>query len=230
MINNLIVFDIDDTLTQSEVQHQASFINAMHHFGIKDINEKWEEYDHMTDSFILKENYERNLSAPFSLQFVGEFETRMTEAILKLPPVTEIAGAKKAIQNILSHPDWGLGFATGSFAKPALLKLQQASIPADPQLVVGSNAHYRREDIVQASINSAKEFYQVPDFQHIISVGDGLWDWQTAQNLGIHFMGFGGKFGNDFPSKNHSVFIKDWREFDLYEVIGKLGIQSKFIY
>ena len=59
MIENLIVFDIDDTLTKSEVQHQHAYIEAMKHFGINNINQNWTDYKHMTDSFILKENFER---------------------------------------------------------------------------------------------------------------------------------------------------------------------------
>ena len=38
MIENLIVFDIDDTLTKSEVQHQHAYVETMNYFGIKKIN------------------------------------------------------------------------------------------------------------------------------------------------------------------------------------------------
>ena len=57
---NLIVFDIDDTLTKSEYQHQLAYVNTMKEFGITDINENWREYTHHTDSYILKKNYENN--------------------------------------------------------------------------------------------------------------------------------------------------------------------------
>ena len=55
---NLIVFDIDDTLTKSEDQHQTAYVSTMHHFGITNINQNWKTYLHHTDSYILKENYE----------------------------------------------------------------------------------------------------------------------------------------------------------------------------
>lgn len=219
MIKNLFVLDIDDTLTASEFQHQSAYVETMKYFGIKDINENWSTYQHMTDSYILKKNYEANLDQAFSFEFVQDFENKMTEAILKLNPVKEINGAKKTIRHILDHGDFGICLATGSFLKPALLKLQQADIPVNHQLVVGSNAHFTREEIVQQSINLAKDFYKVSDFQHIISVGDGLWDWQTAQNLGIHFIGIGTKNKRDFQTKNIAMHINDWNAFNLLNAL-----------
>ena len=57
---NLIVFDIDDTLTKSEYQHQKAYVDTMVDFGILEINQDWKSYENVTDSFILKENYEMN--------------------------------------------------------------------------------------------------------------------------------------------------------------------------
>ena len=81
---NLIVFDIDDTLTKSEYQHQLAYVNAMKAFGISKINSNWKEYEHHTDSYILKGNYENNLSDSFDFSFVSKFEIKMTELILSL--------------------------------------------------------------------------------------------------------------------------------------------------
>ena len=226
MIKNLIVFDIDDTLTKSEFQHQTAFVETMKHFNIHDIDQNWETYTHMTDSFILKKNYERNLPNSFSLDFVDEFENQMTEAILELKPVTEIKGASIALKHILSHTDFGVCFATGSFLKPALLKLKQAGIPADHNLVVGSNSHLSREEIVKEAINTAKQFYQVASFNQIISIGDGLWDWQTAKNLELHFLGIGEKNKTDFQSKNILAHITDWTNFSLPKLLKKLQINA----
>ena len=78
---NLIVFDIDDTLTKSEDQHQFAFVNTMKEFGISKINQNWKDYEHHTDSFILKENYENNLDEKFDFPFIPNFEKKMTEDI-----------------------------------------------------------------------------------------------------------------------------------------------------
>ena len=94
---HLIVFDIDDTLTKSENQHQKAYVDTMRHFGIRNINQNWKNYTHHTDSFILKENYEANLNLEFDFSFILDFEKEMTCALLTLPKTTEIIGAKKVV-------------------------------------------------------------------------------------------------------------------------------------
>lgn len=211
----LIVFDIDDTLTKSEDQHQSSYVDSMYHFGIKDIDQNWKSYVHHTDSYILKENYNRNLSSSFGFSFVETFEEEMTKRILELPETREISGAKKVVSFFMNDTSYGVCFATGSLVKPALVKLEQAEIPFVPELVVGSNQFYTREEIVKNAIERARNFYKVDIFEHIISVGDGIWDLKTARNLGIHFMGILDKNLADFLKENCKHHIKDWQNFDL---------------
>ena len=70
---NLIVFDIDDTLTKSETQHQTAYVNAMMHFGMTEINQDWKSYQNVTDSYILKEVYELNFQKSFELENDSRF-------------------------------------------------------------------------------------------------------------------------------------------------------------
>ena len=95
--NNLIVFDIDDTLTKSGNQHHTAYVSTMQQFGITNINQDWKNYRHHTDSFILKENYEANIDKQFDFSFIPDFEKEMTRALLALPKTTEILGAKKVV-------------------------------------------------------------------------------------------------------------------------------------
>jgi len=221
----LIVFDIDDTLTKSEYQHQLAYVNTMKEFGITKINQVWSEYEHHTDSYILKVNYEANLKKDFDFEFLGRFETRMTQILLTLKQVSEIDGARDCITNFSKRSDYAIAFATGSLLQPALIKLNQAEIDFDEQLVVGSNSVFSREEIVQGAINQAKLFHQVEHFEQIISVGDGIWDLNTARNLGIHFIGIGKKNLNDFNQASIQYHIEDWKEFSLKTMEQKFGIR-----
>ncbi len=220
---NLFVLDIDDTLTKSEFQHQFAYLEAMKHLEISNIKQNWGTYAHMTDSYILKENYESNLNKAFSFDIVKEFEERMTNAISKLTPVTAIPGATAFIEQVLAASSFGVCYATGSFLKPALLKLKQAKIPAHKELVVGSNEHFSREEIVQQAIDLAADFYGVSQFHQIIAVGDGIWDWRTAKNLDLHFIGIGEKNKAELMGQNSPVHIKDWTNFDLATVLETIG-------
>lgn len=223
---NLIIFDIDDTLTKSEYQHQLAYVNTMKEFGITEINQNWREYKHHTDSYILKENYEKNFSKKFDFSFIESFENRMTELILSLKKVSEIKGAKSVIDYFNCRTDYAISFATGSLLKPAFIKLNQSGIKYNTELVVGSNGIYEREGIVEKAIERAKKFHQVNLFDNIIAVGDGIWDLKTAQNLGLHFVGIGMKNYADFAKENVKVHIKNWSGFDLNQTEQKLGIKA----
>ena len=222
---NLLVFDIDNTLTKSEIQHQFAFVETMKHFGITKIDEDWTGYEHMTDSYILKVNHDANLSTDFTSEFVDTFEAVMMESISTLQPCSEVAGAGVAIKQILDHPSFSVCFATGSLLAPALLKLDQAKLGIEESLVIGSNRFLTREEIVKASVNKAKSYYNVDEFEHIISVGDGIWDWKTAQNLGLHFIGIGNENKEEFQNQAIPFHIADWQNFEIDLALEKLGIR-----
>lgn len=221
---NLIVFDIDDTLTKSENQHQTAFVNTMINFGITEINKNWKSYKNVTDSYILKQNFETNFEKDFEISFIAEFEDKMTSLFLKEPETVEIEGAKKIVDFFMRETDYAICFATGSLLKPALIKLEQATINFVPDLVESANSIYTREDIVKSVINKAREYFQVDEFENIISVGDGIWDLKTARNLGIHFLGIRNKNLIDFKQENIKSHIVDWTNFDFQKIKTALQI------
>ena len=221
---NLIVFDIDDTLTKSENQHQTAYVETMKSFGITNVNEDWKSYQNVTDSYILKQNFEANLKKEFELSFIKDFETKMTDLFLKLQRTTEIKGAKKIVDFFMRETDYATCFATGSLLKPALIKLEQANINFVPDLVEASNSIYTREEIVRSAIKKAETYFQVQNFETIISVGDGIWDLKTAHNLGVHFLGIRNKNLEDFQKNNIKSHIVDWTHFDFQKVLTELEI------
>jgi phosphoglycolate phosphatase-like HAD superfamily hydrolase len=83
---------------------------------------------------------------------------------------------------------------------------------------------YSREEIVNSAIEKAKKYYNVDEFQKIISVGDGIWDLKTARNLGIHFLGIRDKNLADFKKENIKSHISNWMSFDFDQVKKDLGI------
>ncbi len=224
MSNNLLVFDIDDTITKSEFQHQSSFIKAMQHFGIVKINQNWAAYEHMTDSYILRKNFRNNLIQTFDQKFIIKFEEKMMEFMRSHDKVVELLGAKAMIDNVKKNEDFDYCFATGSFLEPALMKLSQASIDHAKEIVIGSNHYFTREEIVQEAINKAKTFYAVKEYNTIISFGDGFWDLKTAKNLNLHFVGVGASKQIQFAEAGVKYCLKDWLEFDFKTLKSIFGI------
>ncbi|MEQ6123139.1 HAD family hydrolase [Pseudotenacibaculum sp. MALMAid0570] len=222
---NLIVFDIDDTLTKSEFQHQKSYLDTMIHFGILEINQDWETYQNVTDSYILKENYEANFKQAFDISFIPDFEKKMLSSILELPEAKPIEGANEIVDFFLKETDYAICFATGSLLEPAFVKLSQAKINFVPELVEASNTLYTRESIVKSAIKKAENYFQVATFENIISVGDGIWDLKTANNLEIHFLGIGDKSLSSFQKENIKSHISNWNDFDFQKTQTELGIK-----
>ncbi|CAM1334801.1 HAD family hydrolase [Tenacibaculum aestuariivivum] len=221
---NLIVFDIDDTLTSSENKHQIALVNTMEAFGITKINQNWKSYKNVTDSYILKHNFEANFSQTFDSLLISAFEAKMAELFLELPKTVEISGAKNIIDFFMKETDYAICFATGSFLQPALLKLKQASINFVPALVAASNTVYTREAIVELAIAKAKKYFQVKAFENIISVGDGVWDFKTAKNLNLHFLGIRNNNLQYFQENKIKSHIVDWESFDFKKIKKELEI------
>ncbi|WP_299677611.1 HAD family hydrolase [uncultured Tenacibaculum sp.] len=212
---NLIVFDIDDTLTSSEKKHTDSLLFAMDNMGIKNVDTDWRNYANATDSYIVKKNFERVFQKDFSLELLEDFEKVMTDHFVTYPDSKEVLGAKKIVDFFEKETNYGVCFATGSLFQPALLKLEQAGIIFSQDVLETSNQIYTREGIVSSAIDKAKKYYDVTDFDHVISFGDGLWDVTTAENLGLHFVGVNKRNVEDFKKQNVLYHIEDWTSFDL---------------
>lgn len=212
---NLIVLDIDDTLTSSDEKHVEALLFAMKNMGIEDVDTDWRNYKNATDSYILKANYEKRFQKEFSFEMIEAFEKVMTKHFLTFDDSTEVKGAKKIVDFFINDTNYGVCFATGSLFQPALLKLQQANISFVPDVLEVSNTILTREEIVASAINKSKKYYGVKEFKNIISFGDGLWDATTAKNLDVHFVGVNTKNVTDFKKQNVQYHINDWTEFDI---------------
>lgn len=212
MSKKLIVFDIDGTLTDSVQIHHSAFREALYYIGVEKIDAEFKSFKHHTDSFIAKEIYEHASNKLFSEAKFTAFENYLTEKI-STQKVIEIKGAKQLIEALNKNTNFCICFATGSLLRPALHKLNSIGIDFDKELLVASDTIYGREGIVSKAIENAKEFYGVHNFESIISVGDGLWDLLTAQNLNLDFIGVG-DINKEILKKNGAKTIySDLTEF-----------------
>lgn len=211
---NLLVFDIDGTLLDSEATHQTGFVKGLHAIGVEYVNTDWESYTHLTDSYIAKQNYEIDVNRGFSQHTLDWFQDEFFNYI-KDAEVAEIPGANSFLNYIEEQTNYAMCFATGSLHKPAVHKLNKAQISYNDAVLVTSNNYLTREEIVLAAIQKAKDYYQVNTFERIISLGDGIWDVKTAKNLNLEFIGIGK--GN--KEKLHEIGVK--HHFENFENFDK---------
>lgn len=189
---NLIVFDIDGTLTDTVDIHQNAFRKALHFIGVESFNDSFGRYKHHTDKYIAKTIFENATKKPFEKSTLDIFEDHLYGQINQ-NEIVEISGAREIIKNIEAKSDFGVCYATGSLLKPAKLKLDKTGIGFDSIQLVASNEIEEREEIIKSAIENARSFYDVDKFDRVISFGDGIWDLHAALNLSIEFVGIGNK-------------------------------------
>lgn len=209
---NLIIFDIDGTLTDSVKIHIGAFRKALKILGVKEEGFNFKTYKHHTDSYISKVIYEGHVQKPFDTEVQEQFANILFSEINQ-HKIEEIKGASQLIQNLQKNENYGICYATGSLLEPAKLKLEAIGATYDPLQLVPSNDIYERENIVSKAIENAKKFYKVEQFDKIYSIGDGLWDLKTAQNLGLEFIGIGEENESVMRENGMQTFHKDLTTF-----------------
>lgn len=212
--NTLIIFDIDGTLVESVSTYHHVVIQALKALGIEDIDTNFNALLHHTDSYALKYNYENYFNKPLSPELINRFEDLLFEYLNQFPKTEAILGAKHIV-NQLKHFGYAIAFATGSLPKTALLKLQDAEIWYDKRVLSTSKNSFSREGFVLEAIDNAKIFYHVKDFETIITIGDGIWDLKTAQNLNLNFIGIGKKNKQEMSELGMKHWFENFEDFEL---------------
>ncbi len=212
---NLIVFDIDGTLTDTVKSYTANFVQSIHQLGISKFDSDFGNYKHHTDSYISKMIYEKETGKSFDASAIQEFENHLYNNMLSEETCSEILGAKQIVEYLEKETDYGVCYATGSMRKTAKLKLDQIGIDYHDYQLVASNEILEREKIVSTAIEHAEIFYNIDKFDNIISIGDGIWDLKTAKNLNLHFIGIGEKNCDTLMNNGAKVVLTNFTFFDL---------------
>ncbi len=195
VMNKLVVFDIDGTLTQTNNVDGTCFEAALSmEFGIDEIENDWSKYLHTTDSFILEQVYEQQFGRKVNPEEKVRFQRRFL-SLLEKEHVNnphrfhEIPGAKTAIEDLVEDKTWTVAVGTGGWNISALFKLKCAGICIDSVPSAFADDGFSREEIVQTAIRRALHVSNSAAFTSIVYVGDGVWDATTCRNLAIPFIG-----------------------------------------
>jgi phosphoglycolate phosphatase-like HAD superfamily hydrolase len=216
----LVLFDIDGTLSDTDEADTECFLRSMEEtFGLTEVDTRWETYQHATEAGIFEEIFERAYSRkPTESEIRRHIDCQsslLEECYSRAPAMfTEICGAGKALELLAEHPDWRVGIATGAWRESALFKLNSAGLRFDGlPMATGSDAK-TREDILLKCIDRAREHYGVVEFEKVVSVGDAVWDLETAAGLGIGFIAINepAKF-SDYPE---CVVLRDFSDLDTF--------------
>lgn len=192
-MNRLAIFDIDGTLTDTNgVDDEAYCAAVAAALGIGADAVDWSGATHVTDSQIFRHLCAlHGLSEP-STELMSrarsEFVATLAATLADEPHrFTEIRGASDMLRR-LGSDGWCIAVATGGWGSSARLKLRAAALEIDEALLACADDGISRADIVQLAHRRAEEFYE-RRFDRVVSVGDGLWDLETAAALRLPFIG-----------------------------------------
>lgn len=190
----LVVFDIDGTLTNTKMVEDKCFVSAFHKaFGLNINDTNWNNFIHVTDwaitETIITDAWNRAPTPEEYDLLIGVFENELLSEMGRNPQqFEEVPGASDFFHRLLADERFEVAIATGSWARSAHIKL--ASIDIDPNQVAfaHSNLFKSRADITLDAITQAKAMSD-KSFDSIVYFGDGAWDYRTCKKLNIPFIG-----------------------------------------
>ncbi|HEY3155366.1 MAG TPA: HAD family hydrolase [Candidatus Eisenbacteria bacterium] len=212
----LIIFDVDGTLTRSTSIDATCYARAVAEHLRMQVNTDWSMYRHATDAGILSELLERQ-GIPETRPDVAAVRARflgLLSAALTLDPTLcrEVPGARAAIESLREVPEFQLAIATGAWADSARLKLRHASVGIDQIPLASSDDSPSREKILEIAFErAAARSGQRPDA--VTYFGDAPWDVSAAHSLGFRFIGIAceGDMGQ-LRSAGASVILPDFTD------------------
>ena len=230
-INQLAVFDVDGTLTDTclvdEVCFQAAMKSAL---GIVDPDPDWYAYTDYTDAGIISDAFLQAHGRPpaeSEIQaFIGEFVLLLEKAYSDDPQqFSPVNGAGPLLNALRDAESWSVAIATGCWEASALLKLRYAGLQVDEIPFASSDDFRSREEIVQTAISRSIERSGVPSYHRIVLIGDTIRDVRTARILDYPFLGIGtGRKADELRREGASNVLPDYT--DITSVIHHLGSAS----
>ncbi len=189
----LVMFDIDGTLTESNDLDDESYLQALSDvFGFSEVSSDWTSYSHVTDACILKEVCQRQLGRVPSLAEVETFQKRFLELLVEGTAssggIKSVSGASEMLSWLLESSDHAVVYAGGAWTASAIFKLQSAHLPTQNIPYAFSDDDETREGITAVALARAEKHYD-RSFQNIVYVGDGVWDIRSARKSGYSFVG-----------------------------------------
>jgi phosphoglycolate phosphatase-like HAD superfamily hydrolase len=190
---NLVLFDIDDTLTRSQSVDAEIYLQSLSEvFGFADVCPDWSSYQHATDSGILSEIFQNRLGRAPTASETSAFRVHFVNAIAAAAiqmPFREILGARQVLNHLTGVQCYCVGLATGGWSDSARCKMRSAGMHYDAVPSASADDAISRVSIMQTAINRVIEHADGRRPDSIIYVGDGIWDARACRELAIPFIG-----------------------------------------
>jgi phosphoglycolate phosphatase-like HAD superfamily hydrolase len=114
----------------------------------------------------------------------------------------------------LEKQDIKVAIATGGWKVTAAHKLKQLNIELARFPYATSDDHYSRKEIIIRSIEKAKTIHKI-NFNKIIYIGDGTWDYKASRELNLDFIGIDYHRNGKLDKSGATAVYPDYSDKDL---------------
>ena len=194
---NLVMLDIDGTLTQSyEYDREIFGLAIAEVLGCPPIDADLNGYVDKTSTGVTQEAIRRITGKVPSAGQLEEVKRNVLGRLDKMyqesPEIFgEVPGAARFLEQLRSLDGAGIAIATGCWLSEAMFKLRASGLSVADIPMATSDDDRNRTRIMQIAARKARNFYTCPEFERVVYVGDGAWDLQEARSLGYGFIGIG---------------------------------------
>ena len=194
---NLVMLDIDGTLTQSYEYDQEIFGLAIAEvLGCPPVNADLNGYVDKTSTGVTREAVRHVTGRSPKVEQIEEVKRNVLRRLEKMyqesPEIFgEVPGARRFLERLRSLDGAGIAIATGCWRNEAQFKLRASGLSVAGIPMATSDDDRNRTRIMQIAAERARDFYACPGFERVVYLGDGPWDLQEARSLGFRFIGIG---------------------------------------
>lgn len=191
----LVIFDIDGTLTDTEHVDEHSIIGALEDvLHVDGLSTDWSTYRTSTDGGIVDEVIERvrgHVDASVRETVMDRFYALLEDFYTSTPDLFRSMKGAATILPELHARGTAVAIATGSWRDSALFKLRVAGVEHAGVAMATSDDSMHRDRIIMKAIDRAAQSYKRRTFERVVYVGDGVWDARAARMLDVPFIGIG---------------------------------------
>lgn len=210
----LIIFDIDGTILDSVNADDRCFIQTFKDLYQIDLtNVDWNDFENVTDAGLTIEIFQKWLNRVPKKEEIETIKNHFKNLLENsINEFTEIDKALSFIESLSKNPDFEIGFATGGWKETAELKCNSIGLRLNDFIFKSSNDHFNRAKIIELVIKEALDKHRIKNFETVIYIGDGLWDYKTTNELEIDFIGIDFKNNNKLYNAGVKKIIENYSE------------------
>jgi phosphoglycolate phosphatase-like HAD superfamily hydrolase len=194
---NLIMLDIDGTLTQSyEYDREIFGLAIAEVLGCPPVDADLNGYIQKTSTGVTLEAIRRHTGRNPRIGEIKEVKRRVRRHLERLyrespQSFCEVPGAARFLERLRKLDGVGIAIATGCWRSEAFFKLRASGLNVAGIPLASSDDDPDRIKIMQIAAGQAQDFHACPGFERVVYLGDGSWDLQASQALGFGFIGIG---------------------------------------